>query len=283
MFDSALSKLSEQLPHNAPGVASVVLIALIATELVHDVLSLAHASATLPAVSPPMAPGIPAGSGVNVKEIVAAHLFGVAAVVRGGLDEQDPAPSTAPLALAGTIATDDPNHGMAIISGEDAGSKVYAVGQSVGGALLHAVYLDHVLLNRDGILESLSLRKLLAAAKSPPRPRPRPQATAAAAATAATAEDTVASDAPRALSGVLRLTPTTANGTPGYRVMGGVGNQSLQATGLRPGDVMTAINGAPLLDPDSAQQSLDQLQAGHATVTVVRRGRPTNINVDFGQ
>jgi general secretion pathway protein C len=280
MFDSALSNLSERLPHNAPGVVSVVLIALIAAELVHDVLSLAHTSATLPAVSSRMAPGIPAGQGVNVKEIVAAHLFGVAAVVRGGLDEQDPAPSTAPLALAGTIATDDPNHGMAIIGGEDAGSKVYAVGQSVGGALLHAVYLDHVLLNRDGILESLSLRKLLAAAKSPPRPHPGPQAAAAAAAAAA---DTVASDAPRALSGLLRLTPTTSNGTPGYRVMGGVGNQSLQATGLRPGDVMTAINGAPLLDPDSAQRSLDQLQAGHATVTVMRRGRPTNVSVDLGQ
>jgi type II secretory pathway component PulC len=66
-------------------------------------------------------------------------------------------------------------------------------------------------------------------------------------------------------------------------VTGSVGEHSLQATGLRPGDVMTAINGTPLLDPDSAQRSLDQLQAGHAMVTVLRRGRATNINVDFGQ
>jgi general secretion pathway protein C len=280
MFDSAMSKLSDRVAHNAPGLVSLVLIALIAAELAHNVLSLAHTSSTLPAVPSRTAPrAVPAGVGVNVEEIAAAHLFGVAVVSRGALDGQDPPPSTASLVLAGTLATDNPNRGMAIIGGEDAGSKVYAVGQSVGGALLHAVYLDHVLLNRDGILESLSLRKLMAAAKSPPRSRPGP-----AAAAAVTAEDTVVSDAPpRALSDLLRLTPTTANGAPGYRVTGGVGNHSLQATGLRPGDVMTAINGAPLLDPDSAQRSFDQLQAGHATVTVMRRGRPTNVSVDFGQ
>jgi general secretion pathway protein C len=279
MFDSALSKLSERLPHNAPGVVSMVLVALIAAELVLDVLSLAHASVTLPTVPPRMAPGVAAQGRVNVKEIVDAHLFGVASVDRGGLDARDPAPSTAPLVLAGTIATSDPNHGMAIIDGEDASSKVYAVGQSVGGAFLHAVYLDHVLLIRDGILESLSLRKLMAATKSPPRAHSRPEAAPAV----AVAEDAVASDAPRALSDRLRLTPTTSNGAPGYRVMGGADNHPLQATGLRPGDVMTAINGTPLLDPESAQRSLDQLQAGHAMVTVMRRGRPTNINVDFGQ
>jgi|HubBroStandDraft_3_1064219.scaffolds.fasta_scaffold150840_2 type II secretion system protein C len=277
MFDSALDKLSERLPHNAPGVVSMVLIALIAAELVHDVRSLAHASAASRAAPLRMAPGLPAREGANVKEIVAAHLFGVATVDRGALDAQEPVPSTGPLVLAGTIATGDPNDGMAIIGGEDAGSKVYAVGQSVGGALLHAVYLDHVLLNRDGILESLSLRKLLAAAKVPPRLPPRPVAVAAA------AEDTASSDAPRALSDLVRLTPTLWNGAPGYRVTGGVDNHSLQASGLRPGDVMTAINGAPLLDSDSAQRSLDQLKSGHAMVTVMRRGRPANIDVDFSQ
>jgi general secretion pathway protein C len=279
MFNSALSKLSERLPHNAPGLVSVVLIALIVVELAHDVRTLAYASATLPTAPLRMAPRLSAGESANIKEIVAAHLFGVAAVDRGALDTQEPVLSTAPLVLAGTLATADPKHGMAIIGGEDAGSKVYAVGQSVGGALLHAVYLDHVLLNREGILESLSLRKLMAAAKSPARALPRPRAAAAAAA----AQDTVSSDAPPALNDRLRLTPTTSKGAPGYRVMGGVGNYSLQATGLRPGDVMTAINGAPLLDPESAQRSLDQLQSGHAMVTVVRRGRPTNINVDFAQ
>src|ERR1700734_2959442 len=136
MFDSALDKLSERLPHNAPGVVSMVLIALIAAELVHDVRSLAHASAA-PGAPLRMAPGLPAREGANVKEIVAAHLFGVATVDRRALDAQEPVPSTGPLGLAGTVATGDPNDGMAIIGGEDAGSKVYAVGQSVGGALLH--------------------------------------------------------------------------------------------------------------------------------------------------
>ena len=76
---------------------------------------------------------------------------------------QDPAnapPSTANLVLAGTIATQDPKHGVAIIS--DGGpSKVYSVGDNVGGAYLHSVYLDHVILDRGGQLETLLLPRLL--------------------------------------------------------------------------------------------------------------------------
>jgi general secretion pathway protein C len=280
MFYSALSNLLERIPRNAPRLVSTVLIALIAADLVNAALSLAHSSSTSPSLIAHVPPRAMAPrDSIVVKEIVAAHLFGVAAADQGGLDSQHPAPSTAPLVLAGTIATGDPNHGMAIIGGEDAGSKVYAVGQSVGGALLHAVYLDHVLLNRDGILESLSLRRLMAAAKFSGRSHPR----AVAAAATSAAEDNLPSDAPRVLNDLLRLTPTTSNGTRGYQVMGGIDNHSLQETGLRPGDVMTAINGAPLRDPESTQRSLDQLQTGRATVTVMRRGRPTNINVDFGQ
>jgi len=62
--------------------------------------------------------------------------------------------------LAGTIATEDPKRGVAIIS--DGGpAKVYSVGDNVGGATLHSVYLDHVILDRGGVLETLLLPRLL--------------------------------------------------------------------------------------------------------------------------
>src|SRR5258708_36787269 len=76
--------------------------------------------------------------------------------------------SNANLVLAGTIATQDPKHGVAIIS--DGGpSKVYSVGDNVGGASLHSVYLDHVILDRNGPLETLLLpRQLGSGMRGPP-------------------------------------------------------------------------------------------------------------------
>ncbi len=106
------------------------------------------------------------------KAVVAAHLFGVAG---GRSDAQDPdnAPqSSANLLLAGTIATQDPKHGVAIISEGGAPSKVYSVGERVGGASLHSVYLDHVILDRGGALETLLLPRQLPAVRRRRRPSP---------------------------------------------------------------------------------------------------------------
>jgi type II secretory pathway component PulC len=62
------------------------------------------------------------------------------------------------LLLAGTLATENPNTGLAII--RDTGpAAVYEVGASVGGAYLQSVYRDRVILSRDGRLETLALPK----------------------------------------------------------------------------------------------------------------------------
>ena len=99
-------------------------------------------------------------AGLDVQSVVSAHLFGVAAVDPGAQDPANAPQSTANLVLAGTIATQDPKRGVAIIS--DGGpSKVYSVGDNVGGASLHSVYLDHVILDRGGALETLLLPRLL--------------------------------------------------------------------------------------------------------------------------
>src|ERR1700728_1319243 len=100
--------------------------------------------------------------------LIAVELARIAITLLGGGPVKSPQPelstiapqSTANLVLAGTIATQDPKRGVAIIS--DGGpSKVYSVGDNVGGASLHSVYLDHVILDRAGALETLLLPRLL--------------------------------------------------------------------------------------------------------------------------
>jgi len=81
--------------------------------------------------------------------------------------------SSANLVLTGTIASQDPKHGIAIIS--DGGpAKVYSVGDNVNGASLHSVYLDHVILDRAGALETLQLPRLLTGSRPAPPVGRRP-------------------------------------------------------------------------------------------------------------
>ena len=99
-------------------------------------------------------------AGFDAQSVVSAHLFGVAAGRFRSRPEQHARSPAANLVLAGTIATQDPKRGVAIIS--DGGpSKVYSVGDNVGGASLHSVYLDHVILDRGGALETLLLPRQL--------------------------------------------------------------------------------------------------------------------------
>src|SRR5271165_5574473 len=104
--------------------------------------------------------------GLDVERIVAAHLFGIAIDPRSR-DAADARPTSANLVLNGTIATDDPKQGMAIIS-ENGHSKTYSVGDDVAGATLHTVHLDHVVLSRGGLLETLSLPHVFLAGGAAP-------------------------------------------------------------------------------------------------------------------
>ena len=105
---------------------------------------------------------------VDISGIVNAHLFGIAPVP-GELD-----PSAAPATqmssvLAGTIAQTDPEKGLAIVGESAAAARVYAVGKTItGGARLHSVYPDRVILDRGGKPEALMLPRKFQGGGAPP-------------------------------------------------------------------------------------------------------------------
>ena len=103
---------------------------------------------------------------MDVAAITNAHLFGEApqpeertgARMAGQLRRR----TSLPLVLVGIIAADDPQDGLAILGENAAGAKVYAVGDNVpGGAKLHQVLADKVIIDRNGVLESLMLPRAL--------------------------------------------------------------------------------------------------------------------------
>jgi type II secretory pathway component PulC len=124
MLDTRTNQWLSRLQGNGPAYVALILAALIAVELARVAVSFlgGPVKTPQPVVNRPPAPHV--RPGVDVQKVVSAHLFGMAAVEPGGQDPASAPLSSANLVLAGTIASQDPKHGVAIIT--DGGpSKVY--------------------------------------------------------------------------------------------------------------------------------------------------------------
>jgi general secretion pathway protein C len=211
-------------------------------------------------------------------------LFGLATADPSAQDPANAPLSSANLVLAGTIATQDPKHGIALIS--DGGpSKVYAVGDRVSGAALHSVYLDHVILDRAGTLETLVLQRLVAGSGPAPalhRNEVDPRTVAAV----DNIRRLVEKD-PGILDQVMRTVASYDNAAGklrGFRAYPGRNRAIFNKLGLKPGDLVTAINGTMLDDPQRSQEVFNTIQSSNqVTVTVERGGQKQDISLNIAQ
>lgn len=285
MIDSRLQTWISKGAANGPWLASMALAALIAVELARLALG-AFGAAPLKSIAPggPHSPPPQTLRAVDVQKVVSAHLFGIASVENAPVDPANAPVSSANLVLAGTIATQDPKRGVAIIS--DGGpSQVYAVGDSVGGATVHSVYLDRVLLERGGSLESLVLPRLLEGSAA--LVAPKPNAVFGGNPKVMSAVDSLrrrVQQEPGMLNEIMRTVPSYDNKAGklrGFRAYPGHNRIIFAKLGLKPGDLVTAINGTPLDDPQRSQEVLNTIQSSeHATVTVERGGQRQDITLN---
>ncbi|HWJ35459.1 MAG TPA: type II secretion system protein GspC [Steroidobacteraceae bacterium] len=285
MLDTRTNEWLSRLQGNGPNLASLCLAALIVVELARVAVSIlgGPVKSPHPVMSRGAAPQTHAG--VDVQSVVAAHLFGIATVGPGTQDPTNAPLSSANLVLAGTIATQDPKRGVAIIS--DGGpSKVFAVGDNVNGATLHSVYLDHVLLDRAGTLETLLLPRLLAGSKPVPMTRQPGGADPRTVAAVDNIRRLVQQD-PGILDQVMRTVPSYDNAAGklrGFRAYPGRNRAIFNKLGLKPGDLVTAINGTMLDDPQHSQEVFNTIQTSdHVTVTVERAGQKQDITLNIAQ
>jgi general secretion pathway protein C len=283
MLDTRANEWLSRLQANGPKVVSLVFAALILLQL----LQIGFSMFATPVRSPqPVATGfVPQRprAEIDIPKIVASNPFGTPA---GASQDPDSAPrSTANLLLAGTIATEDPRRGVAIISDAGAPSKVYSVGERIGSASLHSVYLDRVILDRGGALETLVL----------PRQLPPNRPTTAAAQRPADARTGAAVDNirrlvqqdPNILDQVMRTVPSFDNAAGklrGFRAYPGRNRQIFSKLGLKAGDLVTAINGTPLDDPQRSQDVFNTIQTSdHVTVTIERGGQKQDLSLNIAQ
>ena len=217
---------------------------------------------------------------LELAAITNAHLFGAAPPPK---QDGANAPQTSiPLVLTGTIAGNDPQNGLAILGQNAQSAKVYAVGDSVpGGAKLHSVYSDRVVIERDGQLESLQLPRQLNAGNAPP-----PSAAALQGENSSIERmRRMISEQPGLLADVMRPQPVMDHGRMnGFRVYPGRDRMAFMRLGLRPGDQVTAINGTPLDDRDRGEQILHTLSSSsEAHVTVIRGGQQQDLVLNIAQ
>jgi len=221
---------------------------------------------------------------IDVAAIANSHLFGVAGPDPGSAVDAANAPQTRmALVLTGIIAGDDAATGLAILGESASSAKVYGVGDALpGGARLHSVYSDRVLLERNGQIESLALpRQYAGGGAAPASPAEAPSSENPA----VDRVRRLISEQPGAISDVMRPQPVFAQGKQrGYRVYPGRNRQAFTKLGLRPGDLVTSINGTPLDDPARGQEIFQTLgSASEARVTVMRNGRQQDLTLNLAQ
>jgi|SRR6476619_4798589 len=187
---------------------------------------------------------------------------------RLGVSDAPVAASSLPIKLFGVRLDAATGQGAAIIAGPDGVQQSFAVGDAVmPGVILRTVAFDSVTIDRGGALEQVFLDQSV-----PPRavvggPPPPP---------GAVLPGTAPAPVPSPIPGVTLSAPTAQ----GVTVSGDASNPAFRASGLQPGDVVTAVNGSPV----RAGTQIDRLlaapsQTGITSLTITRGGQTLTVNV----
>ncbi len=234
---------------------------------------------------PPPAPAATERGMANARDysgLVAAHLFGEpSAEAAPALADVVDAPETRlNLELRAAVAANDPKLAHAIIADGSGKEQVYFLRDPIpGGAVLQQVLPDRVILNRGGVLEALRLPREFSA--PPPR---QARNRAGGGSLRPTVQQLVQQNTNR-FTDIVRPQPFMPNGQlRGYRIYPGRNRQQFAALGLRPGDLVTEINGMALNNPAQGMEIFRSLgTATQLTLTLERNGQTEVVNLDTTQ
>lgn len=225
----------------------------------------------------------PTNTASVLNTIVNARLFGL--YTTSAATDLSSAPDTRlDLKLIGILAGTRASDSRAIISQQGSNEKPYAIGDDiVRGVSLQAIFSDRVILSRDGQIETLRLDPNsggapvnFAASTSGVSPSGiLPQQLSQA-------RQEMLQD-PNKAGDYIRIQPNNPGGQlHGYRVYPGKNASVFTNAGLKPGDLVTAVNGTAMDDTKKALQMLNDLsKASNVSLTIDRGGQLQTINVTF--
>ncbi len=225
---------------------------------------------------------------IDEQQIAAWHVFGVA----GQEPVEKPVIADAPdtnlkLTLRGVFASDDPAEARAIVGDPRGQEEHYSVGDTLpGNASLKEIYADRIILERNGRYETLRLPRELAspqgASSGARRGAPTAQRGADAGRAAAfTRYRNEIKRNPASFLNYVRATTARAGGKfIGFRLQAGRERGALKELGLKPGDIVTSINGVRIDSPAKGMQAMQALGEGdNINVTLLRGGQETSLSL----
>jgi general secretion pathway protein C len=181
-----------------------------------------------------------------------------------------------PLTLFGIRANAATGGGSAIIAGEDGVQNSIGVGEEIQpGVRLVGVEFDHVTIERAGTRELLYMDQADAAAAAGTNAGAgAPTATASPA--GATAAAPPAPVSPASIRAGIGFAPRTVGGrVTGISVSAQGDGSAFTALGLRPGDVVRAVNGRAIASAGDVAALTSQLQPGARLALELERGAGT--------
>jgi len=279
-FSASFQKLS--LLANSPKlqrplrlVLSVVLLAILMGILARWTWLLLPATPTSQSVSAPaLGSSTTAPAPSPLASISVPRLWGALPVVAAPSVTQD---TRLPLSLRGILS----GEGLALIEASGSGTKVYRIGDSLpGGAVLKDVLVDHVLIERAGVIERLALPRQALASQAL---KQEPTAAVDDAAAAPVRLGKLLQQSPAELSKEFRLTPVSEGGKlRGYRLRALRSPEMLQRAGLEADDVLISVNGTSLTQANDLPKFIKDLRTATALDAVVlRNGNEITLHLDL--
>lgn len=237
-------------------------------------------------------------STASLRQVSQYHLFGEANKQPVVMQKLIDAPETRlKLILKGVFASSETGNAIAIIAGGKGDDTTYHIGDQIsGGAVLHAVYPDRVILKRNGQLETLRLPqpKLESSAittnyalshNADAAVKEEPNEVNPANLTQSSSlremRDTLLKE-PAKIWQQVRINPIMENGgIKGYSMTHN--DQALmQSLNIRPSDIITEVNGQPLSDPSTLYGLMNTLsQQTSLALTIERDGTLQTIELTF--
>lgn len=231
---------------------------------------------------------------ISSREIATRHLFGAPRVEHAPAAGQ-PIPETQlNLLLRGVAASSNAAAAFAIIADPAGKEDFYRIGDQLpGGATLKEVHPQHIVLSRGDRFETLRLPQQSLQMNAPPQSAPMP-ASAAAPMPVAVAPDAGAAlqqfrdqfvRDPQVMANLLQGEPFRDNGRiVGYQVRPGRDASLFTKFGLQSGDVVTAVNGVSVTDPQGRLELMRSIAStDEVTVDLLRNGAPQSVTISMGQ
>jgi general secretion pathway protein C len=267
-MEAALRRWTHLLQHTGPTLVSVLMVLLLAWLLAMLTWSFIPQHKT---TAPTASASSTAMHQVDAVQVADHHLFGVAGAATG--NAANAPDTTLALILHGIVAGKRASDSRALIvaNGDE---EPYAIGaQLPGGAVIRAIYADRVLLARDGRLEALRLPTTSTGGGSP-QPMMQTQAMAPPTQNLGQLRQEIANN-PQRLMDVIRAMPVMDHGKlTGYRIYPSGNPSQFNQLGLKPGDVVTTVNGIPLTDPAQGMRVLSSLRTSEqVSIGLVRNGQ----------